>query len=67
MSLCRGNKPSSCRIDHNALFARWWASQITEDTDQIIKHAVNARYIMSDDLSRFLGKNRRTLHYPYHI
>ncbi|KAH6686723.1 hypothetical protein F5X68DRAFT_11869 [Plectosphaerella plurivora] len=56
-------------IYHNALFARWWATQITKDTSHIIRRAINARYIMSDDLSRFLGNDKldQPFDLPYHI
>ncbi|KAL4811086.1 hypothetical protein BDV18DRAFT_5120 [Aspergillus unguis] len=38
-------------IYHNPFFAKWWSSQIPESEDTLIRRAINARRIMSNDIS----------------
>lgn len=38
-------------IYHNSFFAKWWSTQVSEDGNAYIWRAINARRIMSNDLS----------------
>lgn len=53
------------------MFARWWADQnleaYTDEQRLLIQKAVHARYIMSDDLSRLLGRRADDVACPYYI
>jgi len=51
-------------IYHNTMFAKWWSLQPSARTNYRILSAINARFIMSNDLSRI---NDETKNLPYCI
>lgn len=53
-------------IYHNTMFAKWWSIQSNRHRSPKIEAAINARFIMNNDLSR-LSKDTPEEHLPYLI
>jgi hypothetical protein len=45
-------------IYHSTIFAKWWSLQTSASTNYRILSAINARFIMSNDLSRITDKTK---------